>query len=143
MARTRAAKPAADDARPAAVGKLLTETRRRGKGAILGRLGFEDSRAARRERREERQAVGRAEEISWGALLRRRVSGGLKRVEQEAVVWARRSDWERVMEREELVGRFRAGSRLPQYLGEIGRFAVRKIHSMEVERSNAVGGVVT
>lgn len=33
-----------------------------------------------------------------------------------AVVWVRRSAWERVMEREELVGRFRDGSRLPQYL---------------------------
>lgn len=30
MARTRAAKPAAEEARPAAVGKLLMETRRRG-----------------------------------------------------------------------------------------------------------------
>ena len=36
--------------------------------------------------------------------------------EQEAVVWVFRSDWERVMEREELVGRLRVGSRLPQYL---------------------------
>jgi len=35
--------------------------------------------------------------------------------EQEAVVWVRRSDWERVTEREELVGRFRVGSRFPQY----------------------------
>jgi len=38
-------------------------------------------------------------------------------VEQEAVVWVRRSDWERVTEREELVGRLRVGSRFPQYLG--------------------------
>lgn len=30
MARTRAAKPAAEEARPAAVGKLLEEERRRG-----------------------------------------------------------------------------------------------------------------
>lgn len=36
--------------------------------------------------------------------------------EQEAVVWVRRSDWERVTEREELVGRLSEGSRLPQYL---------------------------
>ena len=36
--------------------------------------------------------------------------------EQEAVVWVRRSDWERVTEREEFVGRLREGSRLPQYL---------------------------
>ena len=32
------------------------------------------------------------------------------------MVWVRRSDWERVTEREELVGRFREASRLPQYL---------------------------
>ena len=31
------------------------------------------------------------------------------------MVWVFRSDWERVMESEELVGRLRAGSRLPQY----------------------------
>lgn len=37
--------------------------------------------------------------------------------EQEAVVRVRRSDWERVTERELLVGRLSLGSRLPQYLG--------------------------
>lgn len=31
-------------------------------------------------------------------------------------MWVRRSDWERVTEREELVGRLRVASRLPQYL---------------------------
>lgn len=31
-------------------------------------------------------------------------------------MWVRRSDWERVTEREELVGRTRVGSRFPQYL---------------------------
>ena len=30
-------------------------------------------------------------------------------------MWVRRSDWESVTEREELVGRLRVGSRLPQY----------------------------
>ena len=44
------------------------------------------------------------------------MSGPLKAEEQEAVVWVRRSDWESVTEREELVGRLREGSRLPQYL---------------------------
>jgi hypothetical protein len=35
-------------------------------------------------------------------------------------VWVRRSDWDRVTEREEFVGRLRAVSRLPQYLnGEV------------------------
>lgn len=43
--------------------------------------------------------------------------------EQEAVVWVRRSDWERVIEREELVGRFRVGLRLPQYLWGEGGFS--------------------
>jgi len=82
----------------------------------FGREGSACSRAARRERRAVRQAVGRAEEISWGEEFRRRVSGGKKDGEQEAVVWVRRSDWARVTEREELVGRLRAGSRFPQYL---------------------------
>lgn len=41
--------------------------------------------------------------------------------EHEAVVWVRRSDWERVTEREELVGRLRAGSRFPQYLKLVNR----------------------
>lgn len=31
-------------------------------------------------------------------------------------MWVRRSDWERVTEREELVGRLSVGSRFPQYL---------------------------
>ena len=74
-----------------------------------------DSRAARRERRERRQARERGVVRGWGELFRRRESGGEKLGEQEAVVWVFRSDWERVMEREELVGRLRAGSRLPQY----------------------------
>ena len=30
-------------------------------------------------------------------------------------MWVRRSDWERVTEREELVGRLSLGSRFPQY----------------------------
>lgn len=33
-------------------------------------------------------------------------------------MWVRRSAWERVTEREELVGRLRVGSRFPQYLHE-------------------------
>ena len=33
-------------------------------------------------------------------------------------MWVRREDWERVTLREELVGRFRLGSRLPQYLSD-------------------------
>lgn len=55
-------------------------------------------------------------ESDWGALFRSRVSGPSKVGEQEAVVWVRRSDWDRVTEREELVGRLREESRLPQYL---------------------------
>lgn len=37
---------------------------------------------------------------------------------QAAVVWVLRSAWERVTEREELVGRLSFVSRLPQYLFE-------------------------
>ena len=116
MARTRAAKPAAEDASPAAVGKLLTETRRKGNVERGGIVGSASSRVTRRLRKAWRQARGRGEEISCRALFSRRVSGGEKEAEQEAVVWVRRSDWERVIEKEEFVGRFRLGSRFPQYL---------------------------
>ena len=64
MARTKAAKPAAEDARPAAVGKLFTETRRSGNVDNGGKVGFASSRVARRARRAWMQARGRAEEIS-------------------------------------------------------------------------------
>ena len=48
-----------------------------------------------------------------------RVSGAEKVEEHEAVVCVRRSDWARVTEREELVGRLRVVSRLPQYLDTV------------------------
>ena len=76
IARTRAAKPAAELARPAAVGKLLTLTMRRGHWLSLGR-GVEDcdSSVWRRERREWRQAWVRAwVEMFWGWPFKRRVS---------------------------------------------------------------------
>ncbi len=38
------------------------------------------------------------------------------------MVWVRRSAWERVTERDELVGRLRVGSRFPQYLICSGQF---------------------
>ena len=64
IARTRAAKPAAEDARPAAVGKLFSETMRRGRVAILGREESEASRAVRRERSSRKHAWVRAPETS-------------------------------------------------------------------------------
>lgn len=45
-----------------------------------------------------------------------RLSGEEKLDEHEAVVCVRRSDCARVTDREEFVGRFSFGSRLPQYL---------------------------
>lgn len=74
MARTRAAKPAAEEARPAAVGKLFALAMRRGRVDRWGRVGSVASRAARRERRAERQAWVRGVEMSWGWLLRWSVS---------------------------------------------------------------------
>lgn len=56
MARTRAANPAAEDARPAAVGKLFAEQRRRGYVESGAKVESDFSREARRARREERQA---------------------------------------------------------------------------------------
>lgn len=116
IARTSAAKPAADDARPAAVGKLFSETMRRGRVESFGREGLDASRAERSERSSRKHACVRAPETSWGEELRRRVSSGPKVEEQAAVVCVRRSAWERVTEADELVGRFSFGSRLPQYL---------------------------
>lgn len=60
--------------------------------------------------------------MSWDWELRRRVSLAGKVEEHDAVVWVRRSSWERVTEMEELVGRFSFGSRFPQYL--ICRFSL-------------------
>lgn len=74
------------------------------------------SSAERRARSSRKQACVRAPETSWGEELRRRVSSFGKEAEQAAVVWVRRSFWERVTEIEELVGRFSLGSRFPQYL---------------------------
>ena len=116
MARTRAANPAAEDARPAAVGKLFALAMRRGRVERVGREGSASSSSERRARRDVRQARERGVERDWGALFRSKVSGPSKVEEQEAVVWVRRSVWERVTEREELVGRLSEGSRLPQYL---------------------------
>lgn len=117
MARTSAANPAALEASPAAVGKLFWLTSLREKRLSFGRLALACSSSVRRVRREERQAWVRGVVRGEGWLLRRRESWpGGKKEEQEAVVWVRRSDWERVTEREELVGRLRVGERLPQYL---------------------------
>lgn len=98
------------------MGKLFSETIRRGRAESLGREGLDASRAERRERSSRKHAWVRAPKTSWGDEFRRRVSSGPKLEEQAAVVWVRRSAWERVTEIEELVGRFSFGSRLPQYL---------------------------
>lgn len=116
MARTRAAKPAAEDARPAAVGKLFSETMCRAHFEHGGRDGLAASSSPRRARRLVRQATRRAfESIGCGVpFSQRRVSS--KEGEHEAVVRAQRSRWERVTERDEFVGRLSLVDRLPQYL---------------------------
>lgn len=90
MALTSAAKPAAEEARPAAVGKLFSETIFKGRIESLGREGSAASRAARRARSSRKQACGRAPEMSEFSPLRVRVSC-LKEAEQAAVVRVRRS----------------------------------------------------
>lgn len=75
MARTRAAKPAALLARPAAVGKLFSEAMRRGKVDSLGSAASLASSALRRARSSRKQACVRAPETSCGAPLRSSVSG--------------------------------------------------------------------
>lgn len=115
MARTRAANPAAEEARPAAVGKLFSETTWSLKVLSFGRVGSEASSSARRDRSSRKHAVWRGPEMSCGSPFRWSVSEE-NEAEHAAVVCVRRSFWERVTEREEFVGRLRAVSRLPQYL---------------------------
>lgn len=116
MARTKAAKPAAELARPAAVGKLFVDTIRRGYVDNGGSEESAASRAARRERRARRHACVLGVWISCACELRTRVSTSGKWEEHDAVVCVRRSRCDSVTEREELVGRLSAGSRFPQYL---------------------------
>jgi hypothetical protein len=115
MARTKAAKPAADEARPAAVGKLLRETILRGSDDSFGRDESASSTWRRRVRSSARQACVRAPEMSWSEPLRVRESLGYWLL-HEAVVWVRRSSCDSVTERELFVGRLSLASRLPQYL---------------------------
>lgn len=131
MARTKAAKPAAEDARPAAVGKLFSETMRRGKVESFGSEGLAASRAARRARSSRKQAWVRAPETSEGSPLRisESPSEAGYRAEQEAVVRVRRSDCESVTERELLVGRLSFGSRFPQYLWPSSQFRLLRVAS--------------
>ena len=75
MARMSAANPAAELARPAAVGKLLTETMFRGKEDRTGNLVSAVSSSTRRARREARQAFERGVSRDWGLPLRSRESG--------------------------------------------------------------------
>jgi hypothetical protein len=127
MAWTRAAKPAAEDARPAAVGKLFSETRRRGMAASLGSEESASSRRVRRARSSRKHAWVRAPVMSEGSLLRVKESPSGKDAEQAAVVRVRRSDCERVTEREELVGRLSLASRLPQYLTKNLAWTIAKL----------------
>ncbi len=76
MARTNAAKPAAEDASPAAVGKLFTLARRRGYVDSFGSDESALSNSARSERSDCRQAVERGVVRSWGLPSSRRMSSG-------------------------------------------------------------------
>ena len=115
IALTNAAKPAAELARPAAVGKLFSLTIFRCIELSLATCGAPASSFCRCCRSSRRQAWVRLPLMSWGWPLRVSVSES-KDGAQEAVVCVRRSSCERVTERELLVGRLRVGSRLPQYL---------------------------
>ncbi len=128
MARTRAAKPAAEDAKPAAVGKLFADTRRR---VIVESFGAEvslDSISPRSRRRFLRHACVLVEDcMSSSSPLSMRVSGPEYDPEHDAVVRVRKDFWDKVTEREEFVGRFRETSRLPQYLWSINRCFLTKL----------------
>lgn len=74
MARTKAAKPAAEEARPAAVGKLLLEPMRKGYVLSGGRLESDASSLWRELLRTLRQATVRGVVSGEGWPLRMRVS---------------------------------------------------------------------
>lgn len=116
MARTSAAKPAAELARPAAVGKLFSDTIFKGRLDSFGREEFADSSSDLRARSSRKQACVRAPVTSWGEPFRRSESDEGNEEEQAAVVCVRRSAWERVTETEEFVGRLSFASLFPQYL---------------------------
>jgi hypothetical protein len=114
IAATSAANPAAELARPAAVGKLFSEKMCRFSEEIFGSEESEVSKAARRALSSRKQACVRAPDTSWDEPFRRSESSA-KDAEQEAVVRVRRSSWERVTDMEELVGRLSLVSLFPLY----------------------------
>jgi hypothetical protein len=85
MARTRAAKPAALEARPAAVGKLFSETTLSFRSASLGWESSAASTSFRSWRSSRKQACVRAPEMSWSLPFSVSESW-VKSGEQEAVV---------------------------------------------------------
>src|SRR4051812_3119292 len=101
MARTKAAKPAALLARPAAVGKLFSDTIFSGNVDSFGRMLSASSSCFLSARSSRKHAWVRAPETSWAEPFRSRESAWVYEGEQEAVVWVRRSACERVTEREE------------------------------------------
>lgn len=54
-------------------------------------------------------------------------------------MWARRSAWERVTEREEFVGRFSFGSRFPQYLFKLVSWVCSKVGCVGVRVGVGLG----
>lgn len=117
MALTSAANPAAEDARPAAVGKLLAETSRRVCFDSRGRDPSLDSTCSRSDRRCFKHACVRLDDwMSSASPLRIRESGPEKDSEHDAVVCVRKDFCDNVTDKDEFVGRFRVVSRLPQYL---------------------------
>ncbi len=117
IARTNAAKPAADEASPAAVGKLFADTSRRVSLESFGRDPSFASTCSRKDRRRFRHACVRFDDsMSSFSPLRMSESGPEKDSEHEAVVCVRRDFCESVTDSDEFVGKFRATSRLPQYL---------------------------
>ena len=97
------------------MGKLFSETIRKGRAESFGREELLASRDDRRARSSRKHACVRAPETSCGLELRRRVASFGNEEEQAAVVCGRRSFCESVTEMEEFVGRLSLGSRLPQY----------------------------
>lgn len=116
MARTMAAKPAAEDARPAAVGKLFSDANFRGRFEVFGNEGSDASRAALLARSSRKHACVRAPDTSAACPFRVRLSPSAKEAEHDAVVRVRREACDSVTDRLELVGVLSFAFAFPQYL---------------------------
>ena len=115
MATTNAANPAAEDANPAAVGKLFSDTMCNFHLESWGKLGSVPSISARNFLKSAKHAFVLSDVKLSGFPLSQRISS-LYSSDVATEVRVRKSSWDNVTEMDELVGKLRDLSRFPQYL---------------------------